>query len=216
MDEPMVNPKEDYATGSAQGLQAVLVVDVQNDYCHENGRLNRKDVFDFYSVEFTQKMIPRLEAFVSRAREARVPVIWIGTEYSEWTTSKSWLHRGSGRPLRICEPGTWGAEWYEPLHPSESELVVVKHRYSPFINTPLDTVLRARGIESVVITGVTTNVCVESTARDAFMRDYSVIAVSDCVASYDPEVHEASLRNIRTHFGAVRTSAEVVADWGHG
>src|SRR5262249_44056150 len=93
------------------------------------------------------------------------------------------------------------------------EIEVVKHRYSPFVNAPLDSVLRAQKIESLLLTGVTTNVCVESTARDAFMREYRVIVVSDCVATYDLTANEASLQNIRKHFGSVLSSQEIESAW---
>ena len=77
--------------------------------------------------------------------------------------------------------------------------MVIKHRYSAFINTDLNTVLRAKGIQSVMVTGVATNVCVETTARDAYMFDYYVTMIDNCVAAYDPKLHENTLENIRCH-----------------
>ena len=68
-----------------------------------------------------------------------------------------------------CREGSWGADFFDGIAPRANERVVIKHRYSAFINTDLNTILKAKGIESVLLTGVATNVCVESTMRDAFM-----------------------------------------------
>ena len=72
-----------------------------------------------------------------------------------------------GKDLKTCREGTWGVEFYEGIAPLPQERIVIKHRYSSFINTDLNTILKAKGIESVLVTGVATNVCVETTARDA-------------------------------------------------
>lgn len=196
--------------GPLGGSVALLVIDVQNDFCHDEGGLSK---LGSYSLEFIQPMVPRLATFVGAARSARVPVVWIRTEYDDWTTSSNWSRRRGGEEVAICRPGTWGAEWYEGMDPAGDELVMVKHRYSPFVNAPLDTVLRAQRIDTLLITGVTTNVCVESTARDAFMREYQVVVVADCVATYDLGANEASLQNIRNHFGAVLSSHEIMRSW---
>jgi ureidoacrylate peracid hydrolase len=188
---------------------AVLVIDVQNDFCHEDGGLSKLGA---YELELIQPMVPKLSAFVDAARAAGIPVVWVKTEYDDATTSSRWSRRRGGEEVRICRPGTWGAEWYG-LDPAEDEIVVVKHRYSPFVNAPLETVLRAQGFETLLLTGVTTNVCVESTARDAFMRDYQVVVVSDCVAASDSATNEASLQNIRRHFGAVLSSQDIESIW---
>jgi ureidoacrylate peracid hydrolase len=189
---------------------ALLVIDVQNDFVHGDGGLVKLGAYTTDSIE---PMLPTLAAFVAAARGAGVPVIWVKTEYDDATTSSKWLTRRGGDEVRICRPGTWGAEWHESMDPAGDELVVVKHRYSPFVNAPLDTVLRAQGIDTLLLTGVTTNVCVESTARDAFMREYRVIVVSDCVAACDDETNEASLRNVRKHFGAVLATGEIEERW---
>ncbi len=93
------------------------------------------------------------------------------------------------------------------------EPIVVKHRYSAFIDTDLDLILRSRGIQSLVMTGVATNVCVESTARDGYMRDYHIVFVDDCSACYDAAKHAATLRHITDHFGVVVQAADIIATW---
>jgi ureidoacrylate peracid hydrolase len=91
--------------------------------------------------------------------------------------------------------------------------VVVKHRYSAFTGTELDPLLRAQGVENLIFTGITSNVCVESTARDAYMYDYHVVVVSDLTATYAQAPHDATLENIRRAFGRVVTSGEIVDVW---
>jgi len=96
---------------------------------------------------------------------------------------------------------------------TSGDVVVTKHRFNAFHNTDLDTILRANGIRSLVFSGCVSNVCVESTARDAFMRDYYVIVTSDGTAAYTAESHNATLSNIDKYFGEVSTIADVCAIW---
>ena len=93
------------------------------------------------------------------------------------------------------------------------EVIVTKHRYGAFENTDLDLVLRSNRIKSVIITGVATNVCCETTARQAFMKDYYVLFTSDCCATYSQAQHDATLFNIDQFFGQVVTSDEIMACW---
>jgi ureidoacrylate peracid hydrolase len=91
--------------------------------------------------------------------------------------------------------------------------VVIKHRYSGFVGTDLDTVLRARQRRSVLVTGVSTNVCVESTVRDACMRDYHAVLVEDCCGALTEAEHQAALHNVRGYFGRVLDSTTIIAHW---
>jgi ureidoacrylate peracid hydrolase len=159
-------------------------------------------------------MVPRLIRLIEEARRFSLPVIHVKTTHSEWTDTPSWIYRKSQeKALTTCREGTWGAEFYEGISPQPDERVVIKHRYSAFIHTDLNTVLKAKGIESVLVTGVATNVCVETTARDAYMYDYYVTMLGDCAAAYDPKLHEATLENIRLHFGLVASSDEIIETW---
>jgi ureidoacrylate peracid hydrolase len=90
---------------------------------------------------------------------------------------------------------------------------VIKHRYSAFINTRLESVLRTLKVENLIMTGVSTNVCVESTARQGYMLDYNIVFLSDCTAAYSQEEHDGALYNMRSHFGVVATADDVIALW---
>jgi ureidoacrylate peracid hydrolase len=165
-------------------------------------------------VRAAEEMVPRLVRFIDEARRVALSVIYVKTTHSAWTDSPSWVLRQSQKEaLSTCREGTWGAEFFEGIAPAPDERIVIKHRYSAFINTELNTVLRARGIESVLVAGVATNVCVESTARDAYMLDYYVTLVEDCSAAYSPAAHQSTLENIRDHFGLVVSSNEIAATW---
>lgn len=191
-------------------LSCLLVVDVQNDFVSPKGSAAQRGD----DVSSAVAIVPNLVRLIEEARRVSLTVVYVKTTHSEWTDTPSWIYRSSQKSgLNTCREGTWGAEFYEGISPLPSERVVIKHRYSAFINTDLNTVLKAKGIESVLVTGVATNVCVETTARDAYMYDYYVTMVEDCAAAYEPKLHENTLENIRRHFGLVASSREIIQAW---
>lgn len=194
---------------AAPSRAAVIVVDMQNDFCDPAGATAQSGK----SVQPMVEMAPRLRRLLGSARAAGVPVIFIQMLQTQWTKTKTWVFKG-GDASRVpkCAAGTWGAEFYG-VAPEGDEPVVVKHRYSAFVNTSLETILHTLGVTTLIMTGVATNVCVESTARDGFMKDYDIVFLSDCTATSAPALHEATLENIRGHFGRVSTSDELIATW---
>jgi ureidoacrylate peracid hydrolase len=197
---------------------ALIVVDMQNDFCASNGALAESGA----DPSLIQAMAPRLLSLLDAARAIHLPIVHVRTEHSPWTNSESWLGRLRGRPRGACYPDSWGADYYagfEPRidpqrEPRGHEFVVTKHRYSGFVGTELDLVLRSQHVRTVIMTGEATNVCVESTARDAFMRDYWLVFVSDCTAAAVQAAHDATLYTVGKHFGKVVTSEELVGAWG--
>ncbi len=109
----------------------------------------------------------------------------------------------------MCLEGSPESEIHPELAPTPHEKVIFKHRYSAFYNTDLDTVLRCLKIEDLVITGVMTNMCCESTARDAYYRDYRVFFPADGTGAINEEMHLASLMNLAFGFAVVTTAAAV-------
>lgn len=191
-------------------LAALIIVDVQNDFASPKGATANRGA----DVSSSVAMVPNLIRLINEGRNIGLPIIYVQTIHSEWTDTPSWLYRKpSGADTDTCREGTWGAEFYDGISPRPDEKLVIKHRYSAFINTDLNTILKAKGIESVLMTGIATNVCVESTARDAFMLDYYVTMVEDCMATSDPALHEGTLENMRRHFGVVASSQEIVDTW---
>ena len=198
---------------------ALLVVDMQRDFCAPGG------AFDALGVDLTMypPMIPRLARLLDGARAARVPVVFIQMTALPDGASDSpaqirfnmRLHlasHGAHDPMRYGAEGTEGYRIIPELAPRDGELVVKKYRSSAFWGTNLDLLLRANGVRSVLMTGGTTEGCVESTARDAMFNDYYVVVVEDCVASDDPAQHEASMLLMRHRFD-IADSADVLAVW---
>jgi ureidoacrylate peracid hydrolase len=191
-------------------LAALLVVDVQNDFVSPDGSAGKRGE----DVSAALAIMPNLLGLIEAGRRVGLTIVYIRTTHSEWTDTPSWIYRSTQRSgLNTCREGSWGAEFYDGIAPQPSERVVIKHRYSAFINTDLNTVLKARGIQSVLVCGVASNVCVETTARDAYMFDYYVTVIDDCSAAYDAKLHLATLENIRRHFGLVASSAEIAETW---
>ncbi len=191
-------------------LAALIVVDVQNDFVSPQGSAGKRGE----DVSAAVAMIPNLVRLIDEARRVGLTTVYIKTTHSEWTDTPSWIYRSSQKGgLSTCREDTWGAEFYAGIAPLPTERVVIKHRYSAFINTDLNTVLKARDIQSVLVCGVATNVCVETSARDAYMYDYYVTVVDDCSAAYDAKLHMNTLENMRRHFGMVASSGELIESW---
>ncbi len=186
---------------------AIVVIDVQNDFCHPQGGQALMGM----DVSAGQKMVDVLLKFLDRAHELKIPTIYVRNIQNAWTKSEAQLAKRKDRPA-LCEVGTFGADYYR-VSPREGDYEIIKHRYSAFVGTDLDLVLRCRGIKTIVMTGVTTNTCVESTSRDGFMLEYNVIMLGDCVATQKPEEHEAALENIRQRFGYIATSDQLLDLW---
>ncbi len=110
----------------------------------------------------------------------------------------------------MCLEGSPESEIHPDLKPLPDEKIVLKHRYSAFYNTDLETVLRCLKIEDIVISGVMTNLCCESTARDAYFRDYRVFFLADGTGTVEEEMHEASLMNLAFGFACVTPSQTIL------
>jgi ureidoacrylate peracid hydrolase len=187
---------------------AIIVVDVQNDFCSPDGALGKAG----QPTQAALDMIPNLQRLLTAARAAKAPVIFIQTIHEDATDSEAWVGRMAGKSASICRKNTWGAEFTE-VAPVPGEPVVIKHRYSAFINTRLDSILRTFKVENLIMTGVSTNVCVESTARQGYMLDYNIVFLSDCTAAYSQEEHDMALYNMKSHFGLVAKADDVIAIW---
>lgn len=188
---------------------AFLVIDMQNDYCHKEGSLAKQGL----DVSGVGDMVPHLMHLIDQAEMYHVPVIYVRTIHEKSTDSSSWIHRMRGKSQAdLCRKGTWGSEFYK-LVPEEEDIIVTKHRYSAFIHTKLDSVLHTLNVRNLLMAGVSTNVCVESTARDGFMLDYNVVLLSDCTAAFTKEAYLMTLTNISQFFGTVAASTEVIDCW---
>jgi ureidoacrylate peracid hydrolase len=190
---------------------ALLVIDVQNDFVAQGGFFDKVGA-DVNAIQ--RDTIPPLLRLVDEARRAGVLVVFIQAIYDQQHLSAPMRERNlrTKRDMARCLTGSWGADFFA-VRPLPGEPVVRKHRYSGMINTELDALLRARGISSLLLTGVATDTCVESTARDAYFMDYYVTLVADCCGGASESDHRGALARFERDYGPVVTSAEVIGVW---
>jgi nicotinamidase-related amidase len=188
---------------------AVLVVDMQNAFIDPKGSLARLGV----PVARNVRPIPHIQAVLAAARAAEVPIVHLRFVLREDLSDLGEVGRRFPplRELRHCAEGSWDAAFYPGMEPRPGEYAVVKNRFSGFFGTDLDELLRILRVDTLVVTGVATNVCVESTVRDAFERDYRIVVPREATGSYTEEMEAGSLAAMAFMFAEVRSVAEVVA-----
>ena len=195
---------------AAPGNAALLVVDVQNDFVADGGFFDQIGA----DVKTVQKAIPNLVRLIDKARAAGVPVIFVQAIYDPEYLSAPMRERNLRRTVEMprCLTGSWGADFHM-VRPAAGEDVVIKHRYSAIVNTGLDALLKRRGVRSLLLAGVATDTCVESTGRDAYFIDYYVSIVADCCGAASESDHAGALKRFDRDYGAIVTSDEVIAAW---
>lgn len=200
---------------------AVIIVDMQNAFVHKGG------LFDLvgFDISATEKIIEPCREIVRTAREKGIKIIYLQMGYSPDLSdsggpdSPLW-HKSRGLPLLRQRPelkdklyiyGTWGADIIDELKPQPGDVIVRKQKHDGFIGTNLGIVLKTYGIKYLVFIGTATNICVESTLRHAFFLEYFPILVSDAVSPLgSSSMQEAAIFNVRTIFGWVTTSKELL------
>jgi ureidoacrylate peracid hydrolase len=195
---------------------AIIVVDMQNAYASKGGYI---DIAGF-DVSGAPDAIAGTKTVLDAARAAGVTVIYFQNgwdkDYVEAGTPGSPnYHKSNALKTMRARPelhgtllakGTWDYAIVDELTPQPGDIVIPKTRYSGFFNTNIDSVLRARGIRNLVFTGVATNVCVESTLRDAFHLEYFAVVLEDAVHHAGPDfVRQAAFYNVEKFFGWVST-----------
>jgi ureidoacrylate peracid hydrolase len=193
---------------------ALIVVDIQNDFCHEDSPFGKSG----RDMSMAQSAARNTVKLIDAARAVGTPVIFVRATHNDDNESEVRIeerlrsHPGIDPDIYSCKEGTWGAEFYL-VSPNPGETIVTKHRYSGFIGTDLDLILRSKGIKSLILTGVATGGCVESTARDGFQLDYYIHFVDDCCGCYSQARHQAALDAIGGAFGVVCQSADIMNIW---
>lgn len=177
---------------------ALLVIDMQ------------KFFLDPKSPTFTcggLAIIPKIKNLIATFRKSNRPVIFARHVHHPDNIDSGilgWWWKG------MCIEGSPESEIHDELKPLYNEKVILKHRYSAFYNTDLETILRCLNIEDLVISGIMTNMCCESTARDAYYRDYRVFFTADGTGSINEEMHLASLLNLSFGFAYVTTADKII------
>lgn len=176
---------------------AVLVVDMINEFCVDGGAMVLPGAERLYGPQ---------NAVIRAARDGGAAVVFlVDTHRRNMRREREFLKR---TPHGF--EGGWGCQVVADLDQRDDDIVVVKRRYSGFFNTDLDVTLKDMEIDTVVVLGVVTNICVRSTVHDAFFLGYQVFVPEDCVAATGPREQDSSLYDIATHFGIVTSSTEVV------
>lgn len=192
---------------------ALVVVDVQNDFCAPDGLMAQYGC-DLSAVD---PAVDRIAELADAARRIGLPVVFVRLLTAPETDSKAMLafyERQGIDPagIAVCRTGTYGAGDYR-LSPQPGDYAVAKQRYSAFIGTNFDLLLSELGVERLVVTGVTTECCVESTVRDGFMLDYETFVVRDACAAYEEELHAMSLKLMAINFATLTTAQETMDGW---
>jgi ureidoacrylate peracid hydrolase len=201
---------------------ALIVVDMQNAFCKKGGLF---DVMGMLDEGKTGRAIANNKLIIAAFHRAGIKVIYLRMAYradladAGGPESPNYWKEKSREKMRkdpkdwhkFLVEGSWDTEIVDELKPLPEDIVISKNRFSGFFNTNLDSILRTFNIKHLVFTGVATNVCVESTFRDAFFHEYFPVLVSDACANTGPDyIQEATIWNIKSVFGWVTSSDELL------
>ena len=196
----------------APSRTALLLVDCQVDFASPEGLMARQG----HDVTAAQKALRNAALLTCAARGAGVPCLFarlITRPGDETQMMREWRSRhGHENDPLLCREGTSGAE-FAGVEPVAGEAIFSKSRYNAFAGTDLDVRLRALKRDTLVIAGLTTECCVDSTARDAFERDFHVVIASDAVAAYEKALHDAALKALELNCATLASSADIVVAW---
>ena len=205
-----------------RGQTAVLLVDMQNAFASTGGMLDLAGI----DVKPAAAAVANARLVVDAARDANVPVIYLVMGYPpDQSTAGGEDSPNPRKEIALClmreRPelrgklltiGTWDFQIVDALAPARSDAVITKSRYSGFAGTPLDALLRSCGIRTLLMAGIVSNVCVESTLRDAYFHEYWPVMIEDAtMPAGSPEIQRATIYNVSTFFGWVSTAAEVAS-----
>ncbi|MBN8818845.1 MAG: cysteine hydrolase [Sphingomonas sp.] len=191
---------------------ALVVVDVQTDFAAPHGLLGRVGV-DLSSVP---PALANITALIGTARAAGATLAFMRVVTSPQTDSNAlktlMARKGMPGGEAICRSDDGGSDYYV-VAAEPGDIQIDKLLYDSFHGTDLDAQLRARGVETLVMTGFSTDCCVDQTARAAFHRDYHVFIVSDACAAYDDELHQSALNILQKNCALLVSTEDVVASW---
>jgi nicotinamidase-related amidase len=202
---------DQYSAGEADmhvvpGQTALLIVDMIDEFVRPH--------WTPYWIPDATAQAPRIAELAATFRAAAAPVIYLAYEVRlhglNFPLTETRVPIGSGVADYADEILQEVAIWHE-LRPEDGDLVILKHCYSGFYQTPLEAVLRSLGVSTIVITGTMTNYCCGATAREGFWRGFGVIVASDCNSTDDIRLHEAELATLRRGFARIATADEITA-----
>src|SRR5699024_8220243 len=178
---------------------AVLIVDMQNDFCHPEGVFAKAGLV----LDDSNSLMDRINGLVNTARMNGLPIIWIRMEWPDDVSVGKLADRSPFLRTEGLRRNTWGSQLMDTLDVNQHDHHVAKMRFSGFYDTDLNNLLRRLDIDTLIMTGVRTDFCIESTTRDAFFRDFDVIVAEDGVAGYREDLHSNSLQLMNTVFASI-------------
>ena len=197
----------------APSRTALVVIDIQSDFAGPDGMAGRIGL----NRSAVEPMIDRIEMLLEAARANATPVFFarVITRPETDSTALKTLMQRRGRPgaEAICRAGSPGADFYR-LAPRDGEGSLEKTKFSCFHGTDFDAQLQARGVDTLVVTGMTTDCCVDCTVREAFHLNYNVFVVSDATCAYSDALHVGALRGMEKNCALLTTTADILEAWG--
>lgn len=188
-------------------MTALLVIDMQNDYCHPDGVFAKAGL----RVTGLDDLVQNVNTLAAAARASGRPVIWVRMEWEDDADVGLLAQRSPFLREQGLRRGTWGCELVTGLDRAPGDHEIVKPRFDAFHRTGLDDLLRDLGVETLVMAGVRTDFCVESTVRAAFFHDLKAVVAREAVAGYFEDLHLNSLRLMATVFANVVSVNEAAA-----
>ena len=182
---------------------AVIVIDVQNDFCSDDGMLKKSGK----SISKIQLMVKNLLTFLDHIKGLGIPIVYIKANYDREYLSKNIFEANRKNGLaNLCKKGSWGAGFYRII-PDKN--IFTKYRYDAFTNNNFNKWLKKNNIKTLILTGCQTDVCVDSTARSGFMKGYNIVAIEDCLASTSNSNHKRVLDFMSKYYDAQIRSSKV-------
>jgi nicotinamidase-related amidase len=192
---------------------ALITVDMQGDFASPDGAMAQMGC----DMSAIPAAIANASRLVDAARAAGVPVVWVAALRQPGPLSPIRRERLARLGYEtfdggICTVGTPGSAFIGP-QPAEDETIIAKKSYSGFFKTELDEVLRGRGVDTIVVCGLTTECCVDGTVRDGYNLEYHVFLISDACACYGDDLHQAALRALELNCAILASTDEIVQAW---
>lgn len=191
---------------------ALVVVDMQNAFCHKEGTLGISGV----NTDHLNSVVTPLRALVRRCQAVNIPVLWTLQEHFpvDHRRERKRLPSHTAKRKRVAAlVGTWDAEIIDELKEfaNNPTFIIRKHRFGAFHETRMHVVLEMLGVDALFVAGLTTNACVETTIREAYLRDYDVVGVTDCIAGVNPQWEAPALEVWHQYFAETCSSADLDA-----
>lgn len=178
---------------------AVLVIDMQNDFINPSSPLTVKGI---------TKKLPKLKTFIASCRQKGLPIIYTRHIYDKINPMERLLFPKIFS--KVLQRGSRGSAIHDSIKPTKADMIISKERYDAFLDTNLEKALKERKIKNLIIVGTMTEVCCDTTARSAMMRDFKVVFCSDLTFTKDPQLQKSTIQTMNNNFASVLSSNQIL------